>query len=937
MRSWVLGDVLNIQKWRNFARYTTLFLSSFMLVVFFENCGVEQPRVEVSTYAMSSLSPESHQNLASGSKCSQCHEASRPTLKTLAHDFDHKDPKWAAQDCATCHTQKQTWGVTWGGGQFAHDPHPATCLECHNNQMPKSQILVANDPLRPYVHTAGVECSTCHNTTSKFDSISDFRPALYQPSGLIGSKSFSTAVITATFNGATMIRSAPAARNFKLEVEHGQDQVGNLTCVTCHGATAATSGSYKGALFHQNITVNPTACAECHQNARPNGVVGAKGFMRHEAVNWTSNAIGAVNRGTAAIVGSECATCHLNAPSMPQAGQPPVAGSKPFSGASFHLNTPDTSLSSCLDCHAHSRPTGSANFTDVIWRNKTNVGAPPFTTFDLARHAPNVDCATCHKAPGVANTIAANWAPGYFLHASANINCLNCHTAGGVTSTNHSTYLSNCISCHLGSTARFPNPVIADWKVNVSGGVPTGVTGFRNTLNSVTCTPVLGSAPNCVPSNPNLIPNGYDHAINSNMVSCQNCHGPNAASSLNGKFHSAPTGVANWIAPAPADVATCNRCHDPAIIPQTVVSVRNVGIIGSQINVNNGPTPFAGVNHGHILVAGQQCIQCHTAPTNTVAGNFNIATKIHTKFTPAQITTCSECHNKRMPTAALPRRNQVVTKGTNVPQLFTHANVNSIPSIALQQCSTCHTNDGVSWTTAGRVSYHNKVTVSRNCNLCHIAPGGLVTSSTTGVSFNHSLVANIGDCVSCHAASVPRVNARIPTATDWDGGTAAPATYTIPSHVTRGITIPGYTGIHSTNTNCVSCHGTGNYKVITDFDHQGLPAGENSCVSCHLGAKTDVAAFIASTSGISMKTAGDRHHPTNIFNGKATSCVGCHTQTRGANTFNNNNGIIFPAAARQAYVSVGCGSVNGTTFSCHEDGQRTMTVPVTTGTSGRWK
>lgn len=917
-------------------RYFPLVILSLFLILIFENCGVQQPKVEGGTLSLSSMSPESHKSLPSDSKCATCHESARPQTLTFSHSFDHKNSQWNAQDCKSCHINKETWGLTWTQGQFAHEPQPDSCLQCHTNQMPKTQILVENNPLRPFTHTAGSECVTCHSNTSRFDQLSDWRPAFAQPSGLIGSKNFSIQVVTPTFSGAVMSRSLPFSQNLKLEVDHGHSLVGSLACATCHGS-ASNTGSFKNALFHRNISTNPTSCVDCHTNARPKGAVGSKGFMRHEAVSWVSNEIGVVSRGSTAIVGTECATCHLNTSSMPQAGANPPSPSLPFSGASFHLNSSGASLTSCLDCHAHSRPANSTNFTDPVWRNKTNVGAPPFTTFNLSSHAPNVDCATCHSPPGVASSSSAHWANGYFQHTSANLNCLNCHTNSGVTSTNHSGFNSNCVTCHAGSTTRFPSPLIGDWKVNVTGGVPVGIVGEKVIANATKCSGVLGSTPNCTPANPNTIVKGYNHTINSKSVSCQNCHGLNGASASNGKFHTAPTGIANWIAPAAADISNCTSCHDPTSPPLNVVSIRNVGMVGSRINLSTGASPFAGVFHGHALISGQQCSNCHTTPTPNLASNWNVATQIHGRFSSTQLTTCTECHYKRMPSGVLNRKNQVVYKGTHQPQKFTHTSTSSLPTLASQQCSTCHSSANLSWTAAGTVSFHNKVTSSQNCNLCHIAPSGSVTSQTSGISFNHSLVANIGDCVSCHQASVARVAGRIPTALDWDGGTAAPATYTIPNHTSQGITVPGFTGTHSSNSNCVTCHGTGNYKVITDFDHQGLPAGQNSCVSCHLGSKADVSAFIASTSGITMKTAGDRHHPTSIFNGKSTSCVGCHTVTRGASTFTNANGIVYPTAARQAYVSVGCGSVNGSTFSCHEDGQRTMTVPVSTGTSGKWK
>jgi hypothetical protein len=695
----LLGECLSTLRtiiWK-FKTYLVLALTGLVLF-FFQNCGVEQPKVDSGYATFASLSPQGHQSLAPDTKCASCHESARPQALTVSHMFDHKNAAWIGQDCITCHTDRQVWGNNWSGGQFAHDPYPASCIECHQNQMPTAPVFIANDPTRPITHTAGAECMTCHTSTSKFDTLSDWRPAAFQPSGLVGNKTFSINVIATTFTGSIMNRAAPVAKLFKLEIDHGDSVVGNMACATCHTSTA--SGVFAGALFHRNITANPATCVECHTNARPVGAVGTKGFMRHESVAWVSNTIGAVNRGTTALVGTECATCHLNASSMPQAGANPVAGSKPFSGASFHLNTNPATLSSCLDCHAHSRPTGSANFTDATWKNKTNVGGPPFTTFDLARHAPNVDCATCHTAPGIANTTANNWAVGYFAHSSANINCLNCHTNSGVTSTNHTGFNSNCSTCHTGATARFPNPVIGDWKVAVTGGVPNGVVGEKSIPNAFNCTGVQASLPNCTPSTPNIIVKGMDHSVNTNAVTCVNCHGAGAATAANGKFHTSP-GIANWIAPAAADIANCTKCHDPAISPTTVTSIKNVGTVGSQASVSTGTTPFSGVNHGAALIAGQQCVLCHTAPTPAVSRTWNVATKIHTQFTQAQITTCVLCHYKRMPAGALVRKNQLVYKGTHNPQKFTHTSSLSMPTIAGQSCATCHADGGVSWTSRG--------------------------------------------------------------------------------------------------------------------------------------------------------------------------------------------------------------------------------------------
>ena len=920
-------------------------ISFVSFTVLFQNCGVQRPRVEQASYSSTTFTPEGHQSLPSNTQCNTCHESARPLVKTLLHNFNHTDPNFVTQDCSVCHNQKQNWGITWGGGQFSHIPIPKTCLECHSNQMPNSTIFISNNSALPFNHTAGNECATCHKNTSKFNSYSDWRPASAEPNGLIGNKGFSTNIIDITFNGSDMIRSLPQSKTFKLEIDHSQSMLSNLSCNTCHSsATSSTPGSYTGALFHKNITSNPTSCNECHINALPMGAVGSKGLMRHEAVGWVTNTIGSVSRGTTPITQADCVTCHLNSSSMPVPGSTPLPGSKPFSDSRFHINTDVGTYNSCLDCHAHSRPSGATTFTNISWKSKTNTGTTltaNFTTFNLNSHASNVECATCHKAPTVASTSNSDWSPGYFLHNTSTLNCLVCHTASGVTSQNHSGFSSNCITCHTGAATQFPNPVVSDWKVGVTGGTPSGVVGERVVSNSSTCVGVLGAVLNCTSSNPNNIPKGYNHLINTVNVSCQNCHGSGVSTSTNGKFHTPPAGSTSWTPPSTADISNCNACHDPTVLPSTVVSVKSIGIIGSQINQSTGPTPFAGVNHNHGLVYNKSCSDCHTAPTPTKLTTWNQSIKIHSTFTPSQITTCSECHYKRMPSGILQRKNQFPYKGISKPQNFTHTSKISIPSLALQQCSTCHTNDGVSWTTAGKVSFHDKVTTSNNCNLCHLAPGGVVTSSTTGISYNHDLVTTLGDCVACHSSTLSKINARVPVPNDWDGGVAAPSSYTIPSHSTSGFTVPGYTGTHTSNPNCSSCHGTGNYKVITQFDHQGLPTTQNSCVSCHLGSKLEVAAFIASTSTQLMSTDGpSRHHPPSIFKGTDLSCVGCHTLTKGSGTFNTSSGINFPALAKSAYLNFSCsaGGISGTTFACHNGGktQRLLVVPTTTTGTGSW-
>ncbi|MEQ1665981.1 MAG: hypothetical protein ABL927_11460, partial [Bdellovibrionales bacterium] len=241
-------------------------------------------------------------------------------------------------------------------------------------------------------------------------------------------------------------------------------------------------------------------------------------------------------------------------------------------------------------------------------------------------------------------------------------------------------------------------------------------------------------------------------------------------------------------------------------------------------------------------------------------------------------------------------------------------------SVLAKDCSSCHTSPTASLRAINFKdgAYHSKITAAPNsCKECHSAK---ILDQPIWKTKDHSTI-GASDCLACHSAT--GLNGTI-AAPNWTGAVGgAPSTYTIASHVVTN-SFAGFTAPHtSTNTNCTACHGTStNYKTITGFDHLMLPAGSNTCVSCHLGSAASVAAYIGSGSLIRIKGTDSRHHSLTNFS-KGVSCVGCHTATKGANTFNStSSGVVFPSGARQA--------------SCHNGGQRTMTVPTTPNGAGVW-
>src|SRR5882672_8361150 len=148
------------------------------------------------------------------------------------------------------------------------------------------------------------------------------------------------------------------------------------------------------------------------------------GEMRHDAVAWVSD--GPTN---ARIVSTNCGICHRVADNNRVTW---ASGRGGANAVQYHASLNSASQSqptSCLDCHASSRPQGVLT--------KTNSSLTSGVSFDhaVAISAASGDCAACHA--GTAAPSFSSWRQGVY-HTTGSPNpptCLPCHAGERPAST----------------------------------------------------------------------------------------------------------------------------------------------------------------------------------------------------------------------------------------------------------------------------------------------------------------------------------------------------------------------------------------------------------------------------------------------------------------------------------------------------------------------
>lgn len=955
-------------------------------VLAFQNCGVERPGVQNADYASVSFTHTGQET-----SCSSCHELSRPntTVGFLALNpnapFDYFSHA-SGTDCITCHRPQKRVRISadWANGFYVHSPLLTSCVSCHSSQRPATLVNGFNHA------TSGTgECFACHQGAlqSSFSSLADWSGASGTPSTLVWdpSQDITVTVQIPTYVGSSIQSLTAQTQSYHMAMNHQTTQItaGDLkNCALCH--SGATEGNYLPGEFHTSLAAanmaQPTSCSDCHNISavRPTGFVGPvdaartppSPAMKHDAVAWIKNTAGNYVAGTTPVINSDCATCHK---------QPGTA----WKNTVYHQSLVAAGLSqpsSCLDCHANSRPVGpvplnpapgstqfdhsnlggngdciTCHTSQTSWQgglfhaanskpascischessrpNSTTgfIGWNANTPFDIATHGKPFDCVTCHSAT-TQFTAKTNWNGGFFTHTTSLTTCVSCHTSQRptmiVSGFDHSkSGTGDCIGCHKQSLTRNRFVSLADW----AGGetMPSGLVG----AGTVTVTTIhLNYSGSRVLSTSTLtqsLPNQMLHSSSQVPASisgtCVACHSQ-AGSGIyaGGKFHASLTAKG---LPQPT---SCRDCHTGTL---------PVDIVGSTLKPMDHAATFSG---GGSAASSLDCVTCHSQPGVSFAdGRFHF--RIGTK-TPAN---CTACHYPVMPKTlinkmdhtsnfavqdclachAQPTSAQASSPATsNWAGGLYHGKISTAPTL----CIDCHTGQKPTGVTTSTVDSqhmsHQSATLGAECATCHLNDQNTSPRAWQKSALFHAKVSNPATCQDCHGLT--------------NGGGSVPGTNNdLPA---------GLTYSDTKTTSSVAAANT--YDLIT---HKDLNVAGKDCKVCH----TQVG-----PGGTKWKSAQFHARVTNLdLNGTSGRCDNCHMNIKPTVVVGGfNHGSIgtqdcsachtYPGTGTQAagnWLGAGSGSPHTASFiasyantcvNCHTSGGSTtppLGMPATVINSG---
>ncbi len=317
--------------------------------------------------------------------CYQCHT---PDKKVV---FDHAG---ISNDCARCHDV----GAVFAALPRANFNHPST---------------------------GGGDCSGCHNT-------SDWAKAAGAPNAHDPAHDIMVVAQLATFAGTSMVAVTAQTEKLPMVMNHGSADVSPdvlSDCASCH-PNLKTTGYFSGVL-HASLAAlgapQPTACVSCHADTMPTGFVGpaatspvrvpSSGEMRHEAVAWANDV-----PSTTRMVTTNCGACHRGSTGPNPTGNAAWSVGKDGAPVTFHAALAAAAFAqptSCIDCHANSRPAGGLG--------SANAALPAGVTFDHSTPAARGDCATCHAAGAAPSYTSWRLGKLHLAGAASPPSCLPCH------------------------------------------------------------------------------------------------------------------------------------------------------------------------------------------------------------------------------------------------------------------------------------------------------------------------------------------------------------------------------------------------------------------------------------------------------------------------------------------------------------------------------
>lgn len=490
--------------------------------------------------------------------CIGCHVGDRPAVPVGTPAFDHSIAGMG--DCKACHAPYSATKTDWRGGNFDHNPAPATCIDCHLAQRP------ALPTASGFNHALGGtgECAACHQDPggSWTGAVAGFDHATLTPdircdSCHAGDRP--SAAVSVAWPGH------PSSPNLFLH-----SVVATTDCKTCHldAGGAWPPGTY-------SHSPNPGQCTICHQNQKPVGLAGNPPFdhalggsgdcgachanRSPTKTDWTGGTFTHTNNLPS------CAGCHeykrpndtlhdtQGAGDCKSCHAPKSPTKTDWTGGVFnHLPVPTT----CSGCHTVDKPATAVRTTGVSTDNRTYQN-------DYLHSQVSGDCVACHAVRSVTKT---DWTGGRYNHSPVPTKCATCHNitkpGAGVTAVDHTQAgLAECNSCHT-----FPGQKWTGASSVPSVVVLTPPTG-KTWPNITAPHPVIDSAKagltcaTCHGTNTNAKIIDYDHAKPVAGVKCVYCHYKNqtvTSAAVETKSHESTSNTKD-----------CNvsGCHRPSSYP----------------------------------------------------------------------------------------------------------------------------------------------------------------------------------------------------------------------------------------------------------------------------------------------------------------------------------------------------------------------------------
>ncbi len=862
--------------------------------------------------------------------CESCHPANATSFKDI--------------NCVGCHEHAPLVTNPLHNSVTGYAYQSASCFSCHPSgaKVPFDHAgitdgcAVCHDvgavyaalPVAGFTHpdTGGADCSACHQTDK-------WKGANGAPAQLVWdhSRDVTVAELIPTYAGTSIASLTPQTETLAMAMNHASADIASATlasCAACHVGAAA--GAYFPGTLHSalsNLTSpQPTQCGSCH-TVMPKGFVGPKatnpvrtpasGEMKHDAVAWVGGA-----PSSTAIVPADCGVCHA-APSS-QSTSTWAAGRAGTSPALYHSSLASAGQgqpSSCVDCHANSRPSGILT--------STGTSLPTGVTFDHDSAEALGDCAGCHAKSAMAPF--ASWSGGrYHLAGSTSpTTCQSCHAAqrpvndtGWVSTTykkspfDYGTNVNNithgdgqdCALCHTG-------PGTGAWGANpnwVGGNFKHGPT----TISGTTCIACHASQrPDLQPgANPATVATllGFDHA-NNGAGDCFACHQATVDAGTYVNYYKAGTASTlpggDWkdgvpypgstFATSATQFVTVNETSLNRSGPNNLVTSTttiSATLYNGMLHTSSVvPTPLKAGPTG--MPDNTTCWHCHTSTGTTVTSfnngqfhkaltNFRSSPDAGVVAFPQPTTRCADCHSPGLPVNIVQKAGSTLIPMDHAAPFAAPTVIGgvTVTSAAQLDCSACHKLPGNTWSDG--VFHANIGTASpKECVGCHYllmadAAKSDVTSGTTFTMKHRSTQLTLQACETCHANTLaaPTVPA---LATKWKTGTLHP-------------TVPMQPGA------CVECHAaslppagaptrsTVTYTFALGGTATNGPQYQNhlspavvgkDCVVCH--------AADAKKTGSAWSKSAPLHAPVPVL----ASCKECHGVTNGGGSVigTNNN------------------------------------------------